>query len=217
MRIRPEGAPAAQPQTDKELAAHRAYLTPREVGTAGQAAELQRGLGLLHAKPADHGLVLTVGDVLFSTGKADLKPGATGNLNKLVAFLDRYRDRTVAIQGYTDSVGGAEYNQDLSERRANSVKSYLAGQGIGSMRLSALGKGQRDPVADNDSADGRQQNRRVEVIVSNTPAAVPQRPPTAKMIALLVLLESLAGPPRRPLLSSTGGCQSNPTAKMCQK
>ena len=137
-----------------------------------QAAELQRQINVLQAKPTDRGLVLTLGDVLFTTGRADLKPGATGNLNKLVAFLDKYPDRSVAIQGYTDSVGTEDYNQRLSERRADSVKSYLTGQGIGSTRLSALGKGRSDPVADNDSAAGRQQNRRVEVIISNPPAAL---------------------------------------------
>jgi outer membrane protein OmpA-like peptidoglycan-associated protein len=110
--------------------------------------------------------------VLFDTGKASLKAGATSNLNKLVAFLNEYSDRTVLIEGYTDSVGSEDYNQGLSERRADSVKSYLAGQGIGSLRLSAAGKGESDPVASNDSAAGRQQNRRVEVIISNPPAAL---------------------------------------------
>jgi outer membrane protein OmpA-like peptidoglycan-associated protein len=137
-----------------------------------QAAELQRQIDVLQAKPTDRGLVLTLGDVLFTSGKADLKPGATGNLNKLVAFLNEYPDRTAAIQGYTDSVGSQDYNQSLSERGADSVKSYLAGQGIGYLRLSASGKGQSDPVADNDSAAGRQQNRRVEVIISNPSAAL---------------------------------------------
>ncbi len=135
-----------------------------------QAAELQRQIDVLQAKPTDHGLVLTLGDVLFTSGRADLKAGAAGNLNKLVAFLDEYPDRGVSIQGYTDSVGREDYNQGLSERRAGSVKSYLAGQGISSSRLSALGKGQSDPVADNDSAAGRQQNRRVEVIISDPTA-----------------------------------------------
>lgn len=136
-----------------------------------QAAELQRQIDVLQAKPSDRGLVLTLGDVLFTSGGADLKPGATGNLNKLVAFLNSYPERTVAIQGYTDSVGSEDYNQGLSERRADSVKSYLTGQGIGSIRLSASGRGESDPVAGNDSAAGRQQNRRVEVIISNPPAA----------------------------------------------
>jgi outer membrane protein OmpA-like peptidoglycan-associated protein len=137
-----------------------------------QAAELQRQIDALHAKPTDRGLVLTLGDVLFTTGKADLKSGATGNLNKLATFLDKYPDRNVAIQGYTDSVGREDYNQALSERRAESVKSYLTAQGIGATRLTASGKGRSDPVADNDSASGRQQNRRVEVVISNPPAAL---------------------------------------------
>jgi outer membrane protein OmpA-like peptidoglycan-associated protein len=137
-----------------------------------QAVLLQQQIDALHAKPTDRGLVLTLGDVLFTTGKADLKPGATGSLNKLAAFLDKYPDRSVAIQGYTDSVGSEDYNQGLSERRAESVKSYLTGQGIGSIRLVASGKGRNDPVADNDSAAGRQQNRRVEVVISNPPAAL---------------------------------------------
>jgi outer membrane protein OmpA-like peptidoglycan-associated protein len=137
-----------------------------------QAAELQRQIDALQAKPTDRGLIVTLGDVLFDTGRAGLKAGATSNLNKLVAFLNQYPDRTVVIEGYTDSVGSEDYNQGLSERRADSVKAYLAGQGIGSTRLSASGKGESDPVASNDSAAGRQENRRVEVIISNPPAAL---------------------------------------------
>jgi len=137
-----------------------------------QATELQRQIDVLQAKPTDRGLVLTLGDVLFTTGKADLKLGATDNLNKLVAFLDKYPDRSIAVQGYTDSLGSEDYNRGLSERRADSVKSYLTGQGIGSTRITASGKGRSDPVADNDSAAGRQQNRRVEVIIGNPPTAL---------------------------------------------
>ena len=137
-----------------------------------QATELQRQIDVLQARPTDRGLVLTLGDVLFETGRSGLKMGATGNLNKLVAFLNRYPDRTALIEGYTDSVGSEDYNQGLSERRADSVKSYLVGEGIGATRLSASGKGERDPVASNDSAGGRQQNRRVEVIISNPAAAL---------------------------------------------
>jgi outer membrane protein OmpA-like peptidoglycan-associated protein len=137
-----------------------------------QATELQRQIDVLQARPTDRGLVLTLGDVLFESGRADFKAGATSNLKKLVAFLGRYPDRTVAIEGYTDSVGSEGYNQRLSERRADSVKSYLIGQGISSIRLSASGRGESDPVAGNDSAAGRQQNRRVEVIISNPSAAL---------------------------------------------
>jgi outer membrane protein OmpA-like peptidoglycan-associated protein len=187
--MRPEGVAAAQPQAGKELRAG-VYLASRKVGTAG----------VLQAKPADPGLVLTLGDVLFTSGRDDLKPAALGNLNKLVDFLDKYPDRVVAIHGYTDSRGSEEYNRGLSERRANSVKAYLAAQGIDSTRLSASGMGQTDPVAGNDSGAGRQQNRRVEVIISNPPPVVTQQSRTAKMIVLLVLLGSVSGNPGRPLL-----------------
>jgi outer membrane protein OmpA-like peptidoglycan-associated protein len=153
-------------RTHEADAAHLAAASSEQ-----QAAELQRQIDALQAKATDRGLVLTLGDVLFESGRANLKAGATSNLNKLVAFLNEHPDRTVAIEGYTDSVGSEDYNQGLSERRADSVKSYLAGQGISSIRLSASGKGEGDPVASNDSAAGRQQNRRVEVIISNPPAA----------------------------------------------
>jgi len=172
-----QAAAARAEGAEQKAAADRARLdaTTAQLAAASsdqQAAELQRQIDVLQAKPTDRGLVLTLGDVLFTTGRADLKPGATGNLSKLVAFLDKYPDRTVAIQGYTDSVGSEDYNQWLSERRADSVKSYLIEQGISSIRLAASGKGRSDPVADNDSAAGRQQNRRVEVIISNPPTAL---------------------------------------------
>jgi len=136
-----------------------------------QTTELQRQIEELQARVTDRGLVLTLGDVLFESGRADLKTGTAGNLNKLVFFLNKHPDRSVAIEGYTDSVGSEDYNQALSQRRADSVRSYLVRQGIGSGRLTASGMGMNDPVAGNDSASGRQQNRRVEVIVSNPPAA----------------------------------------------
>lgn len=137
-----------------------------------QAAELQRQIDELQARPTDRGLVLTLGDVLFTSGQADLKAGASGNLDKLIAFLNEYPNRTVMIEGYTDSVGSEDYNQGLSQRRADSVKTYLVGQGVGSVRLSTAGRGENAPVAGNDSASGRQQNRRVEVIISSPPAAL---------------------------------------------
>jgi outer membrane protein OmpA-like peptidoglycan-associated protein len=203
--IRPEGATGAYPEADRELAAHRVNLASRKVSAAAALVEtrfgqLQRQLDVLHARPADRGLVLTLGDVLFTSGRADLKRDAMGNLNKLVNFLARYPDRSVAIHGYTDSLGGEEYNQGLSERRAHSVKTYLAAQGIDSTRLSASGMGQSDPVAGNDSGAGRHQNRRVEVIISSPPAALTQRARTAKMLVFLALLEAISGNPGRPLL-----------------
>lgn len=132
-----------------------------------QAEDLQKQLDALNAKETDRGLVITLGDVLFDTARAELKSGATMHLSKLAAFLTQYPDRTVAIEGYTDSVGSEDYNFDLSQRRADSVKSFLVGQGIASSRLTTVGKGENAPVASNESASGRQQNRRVEVVIAN--------------------------------------------------
>lgn len=131
-----------------------------------QAAELQRQIELLQARPTDRGLVLTLGDTLFATGKSEIKSGATANLDKLTTFLNEYPKRTAAIEGFTDSMGSDEMNQSLSERRADAVKRYLVGQGVGSDRLTSTGRGESAPVADNESAAGRQQNRRVEVVIS---------------------------------------------------
>ena len=131
-----------------------------------QAEELQRQLEILQAKPTDRGLVLTLGDTLFATGKSELKSGATVNLDRITAFMNEYPKRTAAIEGFTDSMGSEEMNQSLSQRRADAVKNYLVGQGVGSARLSASGRGENSPIADNESAAGRQQNRRVEVVIN---------------------------------------------------
>jgi outer membrane protein OmpA-like peptidoglycan-associated protein len=138
---------------------------------AQQSAELQRQIDALQAKVTDRGIVLTLGDVLFTTGQADLKASASGNLNKLVTFLNQYPDRTVMIEGFTDSVGTDEYNLALSQRRADSVRSHLMRQGIDAGRLTASGKGESDPIEGNDTATGRQQNRRVAVIINNPTTA----------------------------------------------
>ncbi len=135
--------------------------------SAQQTVAMQDQIDKLNAKQTDRGLVLTLGDVLFGSGRSEMNAGAIAPLNKLVVFLNRYPDRTVSIEGYTDSLGGTAYNQNLSERRAGAVRAYLHGQGIDSVRLSATGMGDSDPIANNDTAAGRQQNRRVEIVVSN--------------------------------------------------
>ncbi len=146
--------------------AHGAVAAARQENT-----ELQRQLDELNAKTTDRGIVITLGDVLFDTGKSNLKPGALNNLGKLVAFLNQYPDRNVTIEGHTDSVGSEEYNLSLSQRRADAVKSYLVHQGIAAARFTTAGLGEGSPVAGNDSAGGRQLNRRVEVIIENPASA----------------------------------------------
>jgi outer membrane protein OmpA-like peptidoglycan-associated protein len=149
--------------------AQRASADAQRASADAQRAsdELQRQIDDLHAQATDRGLVLTLGDVLFASGTADLTSGGSSHLNKLAAFLNKYGDRTALIEGYTDSIGGDDYNLGLSQRRADSVKSYLVNQGVDSVRLTTSGKGKGSPVADNSSATGRQQNRRVEVIIEN--------------------------------------------------
>jgi len=125
----------------------------------------------LKAEVTDRGLVLTLGDVLFATGSADLQSGANSNLDKLVTFLNEHPERKVLVEGHTDNVGGEELNQRLSRQRAEAVRNYLTEKGIAAERLSAEGIGMDRPVADNSTRTGRQQNRRVEIIIGNTQSA----------------------------------------------
>jgi outer membrane protein OmpA-like peptidoglycan-associated protein len=130
-----------------------------------KASALQSEVDALNAKPTDRGLVLTLGDVLFDTGKAGLNPGASRNLDQLVQFLTEHADRHVEIDGYTDSVGTDSFNQDLSQRRADTVKAVLVSRGIDSERIVSRGYGKEFEVASNSEASGRQLNRRVEIVI----------------------------------------------------
>ena len=156
-------------RSDADLARSQADAARMDTDAAkAKAEDLQRQIAELNAKETNRGLVVTLGDLLFATGRSDLKGGATSNLSKLAVFLNKYPDRSVTIEGHTDNVGSADSNMGLSQRRADAVKSYLISQGISGNRLSAAGMGQGSPVSDNHSATGRQQNRRVEVIIANT-------------------------------------------------
>lgn len=135
--------------------------------SAKAAQEMQRQIDELEAEATERGLVLTLGDVLFATGSADLQGGSNRTLEKLVGFLNTYPDRNVLIEGHTDNVGSAQFNQTLSLKRADSVRRYLTDHGVQSRRLTVSGLGLERPVASNESAVGRQQNRRVEVIIEN--------------------------------------------------
>ncbi|WP_348730727.1 OmpA family protein [Rheinheimera texasensis] len=163
-------AVTARQETD---AARRATSTAQTESDNAQqlAAELQAQIKLLNARQSERGWVVTLGDVLFDTGKANLKSATSQHLTDLALFLGKYPLRGAIIEGHTDNVGSSGYNMGLSQQRADSVRNFLIGRGIQSGRLSSLGKGEDMPVAGNESASGRQQNRRVEVIITEAALA----------------------------------------------
>lgn len=156
---------------DSERLESRTREADRAIDAAAQAradAEAaRREIDELNAKETERGLVVTLGDMLFETGNAQLTGNAFANLGKLSNFLNKYPERTLVIEGHTDSVGSESSNQSLSQRRADSVRQYLLQQGVAANRLTAVGQGENSPVASNDSTSGRALNRRVEVIIAN--------------------------------------------------
>jgi outer membrane protein OmpA-like peptidoglycan-associated protein len=130
-----------------------------------ETARVQAELDALKATPTPRGSVLTLGDVLFDTGRAELKPGASRNLDQLAQFLTEHPERRVQVDGFTDSVGSDSYNEELSQRRANAVRQALIARGVGSSRIGSDGYGKAYPVASNSDSGGRQLNRRVEVVI----------------------------------------------------
>lgn len=158
-------AATARQQTD--VAQQQVLDAKADADNAAQlASELQAQIKLLNARQSERGWVVTLGDVLFDTGKANLKSATSQHLADLASFLSKYPLRGAIIEGHTDNVGSSGYNQGLSQQRADSVRNFLLGRGIQSGRLSSQGKGEELPIAGNDSAGGRQQNRRVEVIIT---------------------------------------------------
>lgn len=170
-------------------AAHRADLATKQVEIAKAAAQSRKSqaeiaevggqrdavmreaaekeLAALKAKQTSRGMVLTVGDVLFDTGQATLKPGAYSDISRLAQFLRENPGRNVQIEGHTDSTGSLTTNMILSERRAQAVADALVAAGITPGRVETRGMGPDYPVATNATAAGRQQNRRVEIVIEN--------------------------------------------------
>ena len=136
-----------------------------------RAGSLEDELRELQAKPTDRGMVLTLSDVLFETDKSTLKPGAFAAIDRVAEVLKDSQDRKVTIEGHTDSVGSEEYNHQLSERRARAVQAALMERGVSGDQITVTGKGETFPVATNDTAAGRQQNRRVELVFQQEPAS----------------------------------------------
>lgn len=132
-----------------------------------RARQLEAQLSEMQARKTERGMVITLGDVLFDTNMARLKSGGMRNVQKLADFFKQYPQRNVMIEGFTDSTGTAGRNQELSDERADSVRLALLDMGISADRMTARGYGESHPVAGNDTASGRQLNRRVEIIVSD--------------------------------------------------
>jgi outer membrane protein OmpA-like peptidoglycan-associated protein len=121
---------------------------------------------ILQTRDTARGLIVNMSDVLFDTGKYTLRPLAREKLAKLAGIVSGHPGLKLDVEGYTDSVGGDEYNQQLSEQRSEAVRGYLTQQGMGVSSVTAKGFGKSQPVASNDTAEGRQQNRRVEIVIS---------------------------------------------------
>jgi len=140
-----------------------------------QTAQLQRQLAEMQAQQTERGLLVTLGDVLFESNRADVKPAAQASLRKLADFLQQYPSRQILIEGHTDSVGSATANTALSRRRADAVDAALEGMGMAAQRATTVGYGEDYPVADNATDTNRALNRRVEVYIAENDQPVKQR------------------------------------------
>jgi outer membrane protein OmpA-like peptidoglycan-associated protein len=169
-----EAAAEAKRQADTELAAQQAANAQEQAALEQSEREkqllrqrlLEQFNRVLPTTDTPAGLVVNMADVLFDTGKSDLRAPAREALAKLSGIILNYPSLQLAIEGHTDSVGSTEYNQALSEKRADTVRDYLVSQGVDASKLSAQGLGKYHPVADNGTPAGRKKNRRVEIIVS---------------------------------------------------
>jgi OmpA-OmpF porin, OOP family len=161
------------------LAERKAALMKKEAdlneAIAARARRMEQELAELKAEKTERGLVLTLGDVLFESSKSDLKAEALDDLYVLVTFLKEHPDRNLLIEGHTDSVGVESHNIELSQKRAAAVREFLVRNGIDLERISEHGYGQAYPVASNATNSGRQENRRVEIVILDRNERVAER------------------------------------------
>ena len=176
---------AAQADADQSrLAAQQsqASVQQAEADKAAMRTRLSEQLNLiLQTRDSARGLIVSMSDVLFDTGKYSLKPGAREKLAKVAGILLAYPALNIEVGGYTDNVGGDDMNQTLSENRASSVRDYLVQQGVLTNSVSSRGFGNTMPVASNDNSSGRQQNRRVELLVSGEAIGQPTNATTGSL------------------------------------
>jgi outer membrane protein OmpA-like peptidoglycan-associated protein len=172
---------AAQAETTESMGS-LAYIADAEIQTAVLTSEKRKSINKFkelsrekdtlmnqslkqeNFKLSKRGMMYSLGDVLFVFGKADLQPGAAGPINQLAGYMKTHPEKTMLIEGHTDNVGSASFNERLSLQRAEYVKSALLQRGIAESRMKAIGLGQSQPIATNSSEAGRQKNRRVEII-----------------------------------------------------
>jgi outer membrane protein OmpA-like peptidoglycan-associated protein len=176
---------AAQADADQSRAdALRSQQAVQQAETdkAAMRAKLSEQLNsILQTRDSARGLIVSMSDVLFDTGKYSLKPGAREKLAKVAGILLSYPGLNIEVGGYTDNVGGDAMNQTLSENRAGSVRDYLVQQGVSTNSVSARGFGNTSPVTSNDNSAGRQQNRRVELLVSGDAIGSPVNATTGSL------------------------------------
>ena len=162
---RENDAQRASAQADLDRAAkEKAQAETERVGLRAQL--LSQFNAILQTRDTARGLIVNMSDVLFDTGKYSLRPLAREKLAKVAGIVSGHPGLSLEVDGYTDSVGGDEYNQRLSEQRGGSVRDYLTQEGMDAGSVTAKGFGKTQPVASNATAAGRQQNRRVEIVIS---------------------------------------------------
>lgn len=180
--MRDQGADAAEIDHQAYVASRRVEIAQETAGVKGaqtvvanadsyrlqaRNTALEQQLRDLQAQRTERGLVMTLGDILFSTGRAELTPGAYERIDRLARFLQAHPARTVRIEGHTDDTGNDAANLRLSEARAQAVRDALSARGVPPSRIVTQGMGEAQPVASNGNDAGRQQNRRVEIVISD--------------------------------------------------
>lgn len=178
-------AQQAASESQRQLAATQSELAKAEsdaqrererlASRDARVADLETQLNALNAKKTERGMVVTLGDVLFDSGKSQLVAASSQNMAQLAEFFRSNPERKASIEGHTDSVGSEESNRTLSDHRAGAVKAALVRMGVPADRLSTQGFGEDSPVASNDTPAGRQMNRRVEIVISPDAADVSMR------------------------------------------
>lgn len=140
-----------------------------------RTAELETQLKALNSKQTQRGMVITIGDMLFDTNRAQLKPGALRSVDQLAGFFRDNPKRNALVEGFTDNTGGESLNLELSDRRADAVRSALVDRGVDAKRIAVHGYGKAYPIAGNDNAASRQLNRRVEIVLSDDSGVIAPR------------------------------------------